>query len=455
MTLSTTFDALHPPRAGRSGVLLFNNFGIYHFCLAFFIIDFLDIPDYLDGGLLSDLFKYIYAAIAIFFMAAYFLRWKNFSPSIAQLIFFSLFVLTGMVFAINFFIYDIRQSYISAFISPLVFCVAMFIPPNSVELDGHRITRTLTILFTVGSVFYVIEALAKAYHLVPGLGDLGEVQINKSLTCVVGLCLCILTRRKGLLLFNIAMTLLGLALRPVSTMVLALFCCLPIAIALRVRVSRPSSVGVLTAQSIALIVLLLAVSIPLLLYFYFDDIAPIINSWEGVLKSDVIGGQSNTEFRLAILQIAFSGFSQNSFWYGSALTGGQTVSLALLPGWDWWWHIKGNGAATIHSDFVVMLILAGFVGLAAFGLAFFFALRDRFRELARRALPGNWIVLHSIAIVGIIALIVYSSDQPYMSYYSHAHSAWMLLLMSEVARKAKLPRNAKSEVRLGGPGLHS
>ena len=449
MTLSTAVETLRPRIVMHSGIALFNNLGIYHFCIAFFLIDTLDVIDYLDFGSSSNLIKYIYAGIVIALMMISFLRWRLVSPTIGQIIFLGFFILTGIVFAINFFFYDIRESYISAFIAPLIFSAAMFIPKNAVALDASRITRTLTALFTIGAVFYVIEAIVKARNLVPNLGDLDEVQIHKSLTCVLAICLCILTRRPALLLFNLAVVFMALALRPVSTLVLALICCVPLAIALRIRVSRLSSIAVLMGQSIAVIVLLVALSVPVSLYFYFDDIAPIITSWESFLKGDLIGGQSNVAFRLAILKIAFVSLEQNSFWYGSALTGGNTVSLALLPGWEWWWHIKQNGAAAIHSDFVVMLVLTGIVGLITLGAGFFFTMRDRFRELARRALPGNWIVLHSIAIIGIVALLVYSSDLPYMSYYNHDHSVWMLLLISEVARKANTAVSAKREGRSG------
>ena len=65
-------------------------------------------------------------------------------------------------------------------------------------------------------------------------------------------------------------------------------------------------------------------------------------------------------------------------------------------------------------------------------------LKVRFRELARRDVAGNAVVLQGISIVGLVALIVYISDQPWLSYYNHANLVWMLLLFSEVARKSKV-----------------
>ena len=451
MTLSTTVDSLSQQKnVSKSGAALFNNLGIYHFCIAFFLIDSADVIDFLDFNQLA-LVKYGYAAIVLGFMAAYFLRWKTATATVAPVIFFAFFLLTGIAFAVNFFINDERLSYVSAFISPLVFSLAIFIPPNTVMLDARRITRTLTWVFCAGSVFYLIEAIVKRLDFVGSLAYLDEVQIHKSLTCVVALCLCILTGRGILGIFVAVVTIAALALRPVSTLVLALACCVPIAMALRFRVSRPAPVVVLIGRSIALTVLVVAVSIPLALYFFFDDIAPIIYSWEGLLKSDVIGGRSNVEFRLAILEIAFKVFDTTSFWYGSALTGSQTVPLALLPGWDWWGHVRENGVAPIHSDFVVVLTLTGIIGYIIFVAAFYRTLADRFRELARRNLSGNGVVLQAISIIGVVALMVYASDQPYLSYYNHAHSVWMLLLISEVARRS----NAIGNAGRGGQALVS
>ena len=82
---------------------------------------------------------------------------------------------------------------------------------------------------------------------------------------------------------------------------------------------------------------------PLLLYFYFDDVSTLITDVEGYFKNEIVGAQSNMAFRLSILKYAFSRFDTTSFWYGSALAGNQTVSLALVPGWDWWFFLNRAG----------------------------------------------------------------------------------------------------------------
>ena len=436
MTLSTTVGIQHT--ASKSGSALFNNLGIYRFCIAFVIVDYLDLMDVLDSTGAIFL-KYFYAAIVLGFMIAYFLRWKRIdTTALAPIIYLFFFLITGLGFAVNFFIYDTRESYISAFIAPLVFSLAAFIPPNSLILDASKITRTLTVLFSVGSVLYLAEAIIKPLDLVSNLTYLHEVQIHKSIICVLALCLSILTGRGILTIFLAVVTAAALLMRPVSTLVLALACCLPIAFALRPRVSYPRPVPVLISRAIAMTALFVAITIPLLLYFDFDDVSSAIDFGERYLKSDVIGGQSNMQFRLAILRYAFAQFDNTSFWYGSALNGNHTISLALLPGWDWWWNVQSSGEATIHSDFVVVLLLTGIVGYTIFSIAFYLVLRDRFRQLARRDLRGGAVVLQAASVIGAVALIIYCSDQPWLSYYDHATAVWLLLLISEVARKSRV-----------------
>ena len=248
MTLSRTFGSINQLNVAKSATALFNNLGIYRFCLAIIVIDFLDLLDELDYNPNNGIPKYAYAAIVIVFMVIYFLRWKKIEARTAPLIFLVFFILTGLVFAINFFIYDYRESYISAFISPLVFALAIFIPANTVVLDAGKIIRELTLLFSVASVFYLIEALIKPLDVVASLTPLHEVQVHKSVVCVLALCLCILTRRNALALFVATVTVVALVLRPLSTLVLALTCCLPIAIALRPRVLAPRPFAVLLGR---------------------------------------------------------------------------------------------------------------------------------------------------------------------------------------------------------------
>ena len=170
---------------------------------------------------------------------------------------------------------------------------------------------------------------------------------------------------------------------------------------------------------------------------------------EGGLKADYIGGTSNMAFRLAILKFVFVGIENTSFWYGSALTSSVTVPLGQV--WQWWFNNDPNGEAPIHSDFVVVFSLMGIIGYTIFSGAFYLTLRNRFGELSRRNVRGDSVVLQAIAIIACVALLIYCSDEPYLSYYSHTLVVWMLLLISEVARKSNVVVRAAGHNRVISP----
>ena len=48
--------------------------------------------------------------------------------------------------------------------------------------------------------------------------------------------------------------------------------------------------------------------------------------------------------------------------------------------------------------------------------------------------------LQAISIIACLALIIYCSDEPYLTYFSHANAVWMVLLISEMARKSRVMR---------------
>jgi hypothetical protein len=111
MTISRTVGFLHQQEVSKSAVGVFNSLGIYRFCIAFAVIDYLDILDRLDGNdTISSLIKYGYAVIVLGFMAVYFLKWKKIDPTAAAIIFLSFFVVTGSLFAFKLFFFDERES---------------------------------------------------------------------------------------------------------------------------------------------------------------------------------------------------------------------------------------------------------------------------------------------------------------------------------------------------------
>src|SRR5947209_8184837 len=108
MTTARTFGPLYQYKASKAAASIFNDLLIYRFCITVVVFDFLDLFDFLDGSVLT---KYGYAAIALGLIVVYFLKWKRVDASIAPIIFLLFFVVTGLAFAIRFFIFDERNSY--------------------------------------------------------------------------------------------------------------------------------------------------------------------------------------------------------------------------------------------------------------------------------------------------------------------------------------------------------
>jgi hypothetical protein len=434
MTLARTFGTVSQERIAKSASAVFDRSAIYRFCIAFALLDFMDILNVVDFTPLGTGIKYSYALIMLGFMFLCMVRWRTVdTTTLAPVIILLFFLVTGLAFAWNFIVHDQRQSYISAFIAPLVFSLAIFIPPNSFVVDARRITRGLTLLFSVGCAFYLVEAIVKPLELVNNIVFLHEVQFIKSIIFVLALSLSILTGQKVLGLFLAILTITALALRPTSTLVLALICCMPLAAMLRLRVIKVQPVAVSISRAGAMIILMLAAIIPMLLYFFFDEMGALIDLVESYVKVDVLGGQSNTAFRLTILKYAFASIDNTSFLYGSALAGDLNVLIAQEHAW--WLDVNKDGLVPIHSDFVIVFVLMGIIGYVVFTTMFYLILKVRFRELARRDVHDSEVVLHSLAVVAVVALVIYISGDPFLSYFNHAHVVWMLLLISEIVRK--------------------
>ena len=451
MTLTRTIGSLHQEKVSKGASALFNKLGIYRFCIAVAVIDCLDIMDSLDYSQSNFIMKYCYAAIVIFLLGGYLIRWKQIdTTNLAPIIFLLFFIVTGLSFAIRFFFYDERQSYISAFIGPLAFSAAIFIPRNAITIDERRVLKALTYLFALGTVCYLLEAIVKPLDFFRQFSYVHEVQFVKSLSCVLALCLFILTGQKVLTLLTAAITAIALLLRPTSTIALALIICVPIAVVLRSRVLYFRPLHVLVARALAMTTLLVAVSVPIFQYFYLDDLGPLIQSWEGYLKADVLGGESNTYFRLAILKVAFE--SLRSIWFGNALSGGVTVALGEQQGFEWWFLAvaQSNGEAPIHSDFVITFVLMGIIGLFTLAAAYYFALKTLFWGLGNRSLRGNGVVIRALSIIALVGMFIYSSAESYLSCYNHANTVWMLLFISEMLGKSKTKLTEVRGRNIGG-----
>jgi hypothetical protein len=417
-------NSLAPPR----GELLTKT-AIYRFSLAFAVFAFVaDLNFFIARSEYGVAIKYAYTLVLLLLMFMYFLRWKSFDTStLAPALALTFFFVFTAGFLANLAIYGAKVSYASAFTSSLVFATAAFVPRGAVVFDGRRILKHLLWLLSFGTVCFLVETLMRASGLFEWIYFYSiVVEPTRTVVCVLALCLAILLRKTLLGLLLCAVIGLTLVLEPKSTLFISLIVCVSLAVALRMGAFR-------TARLIAYGVLIIAAAAPLALYFFFDDISHIIQLTETYIKQDLLNGHSDTLFRLSIFRLAFEDLD-NSFLFGDGLSGQTNVLLAREFSY-WLEAAHTGGVAMIHSDFVIVLTQAGFVGYVLFVSFLYSMLRVRSRMVAIPS-NGDLRTLTALSLIAVIALVIYSSFNPFLSYFQTVHPIWMLLFISEVGRKS-------------------
>jgi hypothetical protein len=419
-----------PRKLSSVAVTLLTETAIYRFCVAFAVFAFVaDTISFVGQSDYNVVIKYIYASIIMLLIFMSFWRWGSFdASSLAPVLAMAFFFIFGGGFLVNLVFYGVKVSYVTAFTSSLIFAAAAFVPSGAVVFDGRRILKQLLLLFSFGTVCYLVEILLKF------AGDFGQnyvyfrdIEPTKPVVCVLAICLSILLDRKFHASVLIAITAVTLVLRPTSSVLILLVVCGVLAVALRIR-----AVG--TARLMAYGIFIVAAVAPLALYFFLDDIGQIVQQVESYIKVDLLGGQSDTAFRLTILKYAFQALDQ-SFLFGNKLSGVTAVLLARE--YTWWLDVTGGGEAEIHSDFVIVLTQAGFVGYMLFVWFFYSMLSVRFRMLARSTSYGEeFRTLTALSVIAVIVLIIDCSANPFLQVFQTVHPIWMLLFISEVARKS-------------------
>jgi len=431
------------PRAdGAAGFIeLFDRSAIYRFSMAFAAFVFVaDITNVVGISPYSVAIKYIYTLAVGILLYHYFSRFASISiASAGPLLALTFFVVTGIGYAVN-LMRGIEVSYLTAFTAPLVFAAAAFIPAGKFAVDGARVCRDLLMLLLLGSVCYLVEASLKRFGVPVSYAP--EIEHVKSIVCVMGLSMAVLMRSRRWVLVFLAIIAASLVVRPSSTLLVAAALCAPLALALRNGLRR-------TFITVSWGALVLAAATPWLFYWFFDSIAEIATSGEAYLKEGLLEGHSNTDFRLEVFRLALRSLD-DSLLFGQGLSGNPNVDLGAA--WSWWREIIPDGMALIHSDWLVVVSQAGFVGAVLFFLMFASILKIRLRALA--ALPAgeaNEISsLLSLSIVGCVAFFLYSSFNPVLPLYHIAHGFWFILLVSEIAAKGVVSA-ARERAYAAGP----
>jgi hypothetical protein len=409
----------------------FHRSAIYRFSLVFMAFVFIvDITNVVGFAPYAAAIKYTYTAIVGALLYHYFSRFESFSafsagPPLALAFFF----VAGVSFVAN-LLQGIEVSYITAFTASLVFASASFIPAGSFAVDAVTVSRDIHRLLLLGSVCYLLEASLKASGLTASISYAPEIEHVKSIVCVMGLAIAILTRSQRSLIIFLAITVASLIVRPSTSLLIATAVCMPLAYALRGGFRR-------TCGAFAWAALILSAITPWLFYWFFDSIANIVAGGEAYVKEGLLEGHSNTDFRLEIFRLALRNLDE-SLLFGQALSGNPNVNLGAE--FRWWYEIVPQGTALIHSDWLVIVSQAGAVGATLFFLMFASILRFRLRALAlaHASTPSATSSLLALSIVGCVAFFLYSSFNPLLPLYHIAHSFWFILLVSEIAAKGLL-----------------
>jgi hypothetical protein len=419
-----TFRASATAKANFS----FCHFLIYRLGITFFVFDFLDVASFIGYSQYFLVIKYVYTAAILILIFFYFLRFKLIDvSSLAPALAFAFFVITGAAFLVNLIGTGRQASFVSSFTSSLMFGIAIFIPPNAVEFDANVVMKRINALLMFAAAAYTFETMIHSFDFAKQYLFFEDVEHVKSIACVLAVCMSILVGQGSRTLLLLLLSGLALAFRPSSTFGIALLVCVPLAFAFRFGLVRIAG----TSAKITLVAMIIG---PLLLYFFFDSIGPLVESVEAYIKVDLLGGSSNSSFRLLIIKQAFYDFAQSSFWYGNGLSGDSNIFIA--PEYGDWLNYNANGLVPIHSDFVAILVLSGSIGYFLFAAMLYLSLTSRTYWLASNGLADrNRFPLVSISAIGLVALAIYSSFNPFLVNYQHTHIIWFLLLISEMVLK--------------------
>lgn len=426
--MSNALEAMPRFHDTRRPMDVFNRSAVYGFSAAFAAFVFLgDITNIIGLSPYSVAIKYAYTAIVAGLLYHYFSRFASVSTdSAGPLLALAFFFVTAVGYAAN-LLRGIEISYITAFTASLVFAAAAFIPAGGFAIDSARACRDLRTLLLLGSICYLLEASLKRFELATSISYAPEIEHVKSIVCVIGLSLCVLTRSGRSMTAFLVIIAASLVVRPSSTLLLVSAICVPLAFALRGGFRR-------TYVAASWGALVLAAATPWLFYWFFDWIADSATYIERSLKEGLLEGHSNTDFRLEIFKLALRSLD-SSLLFGQGLSGNPNVNLGAE--WPWWNEIVPDGMALIHSDWLVVVSQAGVVGAALFFLMFASILKLRLRALA--AIPtgesSEAASLLSLSVIGCVAFFLYSSFNPVLPLYHIAHSFWFVLLISEIVAK--------------------
>ncbi len=229
---------------------------------------------------------------------------------------------------------------------PIGFSAAVcFLPSGRVNVQRalRRFSRALFVL-----VLFVLIGLSLALSL-----GARPVNHQSMMIVIIALAIASVTRQKTLMTAAIFTVVVYSLLRPSSTIVVATVIVIAFSLLHRAKFMRAYYAGIFGA-----IFALVAMNVVMMIEP--DVLVPILE-FEAVLKSEALGGRSNSAVRLGIIRAASYDYAQGSFLFGKYFLGSTNA-----PGIDYYNTRGDDYEASIHSDFATIIRHGGLFGITLF-----------------------------------------------------------------------------------------
>jgi hypothetical protein len=230
------------------------------------------------------------------------------------------------------------NSYGSALI-PFLVSVLGYLSMGEGEMEVQRFVQ---LTYVVCGTIFIAGLIAPAEDF---------FRVNEfSFVLVFGLIFSVVSRGRLATVLILVVIAVSLFLRPTSTLFLGAFLGVGLA---AVSARRPAVASMISC------VVIFAFAIVAIASMSDPQLAYALGDIESYLKESILGGESNSSTRAALIHATQQKFEENSFFFGSFYIGGTNPDVSEILG-------RLDFTAPIHSDFVAILYQGGIVSLFAF-----------------------------------------------------------------------------------------
>ena len=402
----------------------------------FGLLGYADMANALSFGPVAEVSKLIYVATLAAAFAIFAARRGSFRVVPPAWVLLGFTFAVAVTYVLQLALARPPNSYLAAFMPTTLYTLILVLPDPRKPIDRRSVVAAMTgFLMLLGAIYAVEISIRSAAG---GLGDINNLENHvKSVSLVLAAGLAIVSGRWAWLVVIVVLAAWITTLRPSSTFILAMVACCSLGLLIRLGWMRAAGLVSYT------VLLVLAVS-PLVVSFV-PGADELVLSFEGALKEEWLGGQTNTSVRLIVQSVALSGMRGYDWVLGEMFVGANSVYVAdLLP---WWWDNSDRGLATIHSDYVILLVQSGLVGYVAYNLVLL-ALAATGLQI-RRGEGRAERELRAVFPICVTGLAIYSAANPFLQYYQTSHVVWLCLGLAQyallpVSQRATTPTSGAS-----------